>query len=43
LRQLIGQTERVFTATNALGVSIDALTIRIVIYVGVPKELKQYS
>jgi superfamily II DNA helicase RecQ len=43
LRRLTGQTERVFTATNALGIGIDALTIRVVIHVGVPKELKQYS
>jgi superfamily II DNA helicase RecQ len=43
LRRLIGQTEQVFTATNALGVGIDALTIRVVIHVGIPKELKQYS
>jgi superfamily II DNA helicase RecQ len=43
LRQLTGQTERVFTATNALGVGIDAPTIRTVVHVGVPKELKQYS
>jgi superfamily II DNA/RNA helicase len=33
----------VFTATNALGVGIDAPTIRVVIHVGVLKELKQYS
>jgi superfamily II DNA helicase RecQ len=43
LRRLIGQMERVFTATNALGVGIDTLTIRVVIHVGIPKELKQYS
>jgi superfamily II DNA helicase RecQ len=43
LRRLTGQTERVFTATNALGVGIDTPTIQVVIYVGVPKELKQYS
>jgi superfamily II DNA/RNA helicase len=43
LRRLTGQTERVFTATNALGVGIDAPTIRAVIHVGIPKELKQYS
>jgi superfamily II DNA helicase RecQ len=43
LRHLIGQTERVFTATNALGIGIDAPTIRAVIHIGVPKELKQYS
>ena len=43
LHRLTGQTERVFTATNALGVGIDAPTIRAVIHVGIPKELKQYS
>jgi superfamily II DNA helicase RecQ len=43
LRRLTGQTERVFTATNALGIGIDALTIRVVIHVGILKELKQYS
>ena len=43
LQRLTGQTERVFMATNALGIGIDAPTIRAVIHVGVPKELKQYS
>jgi superfamily II DNA helicase RecQ len=43
LRRLTGQTEQVFIATNALGVGIDALTIQVVIHVGVLKELKQYS
>jgi len=43
LRCLTGQMERVFTATNALGIGIDALTIRVVIHVSIPKELKQYS
>jgi len=43
LRRLTGQTERVFTATNTLGIGIDTLTIRVVIHVGVLKELKQYS
>jgi superfamily II DNA helicase RecQ len=43
LQRLTGQMEQVFTATNALGVGIDALMIRAVIHVGVPKELKQYS
>jgi len=43
LRRLTGQMEQVFTATNALGVGIDALTIQVVIHVGVLKELKQYS
>ena len=40
---MTGHTERVFTATNALGVGIDALTIWVVIHVGIPKELKQYN
>jgi superfamily II DNA helicase RecQ len=43
LRRLTEQTKRVFTTTNALGVGIDVLTIRVVIHVGIPKELKQYS
>jgi superfamily II DNA helicase RecQ len=43
LWRLIGQTEQVFIATNALGVGIDTLTIQAVIHVGIPKELKQYS
>ena len=37
------QTERVFTATNALGVGIDAPTIRAVVHVGAPAQLKQYG
>jgi superfamily II DNA helicase RecQ len=40
LRHLTGQTERVFIAINALGVGIDAPTIRVVIHVSVLKELK---
>ena len=43
MRQLIGQTEQVFTVTNALGVGIDTPTIWVVIHVSVLKELKQYS
>ena len=43
LRRLTEQTEQVFMATNALGVGIDAPMIQVVIYVGIPKELKQYS
>ena len=35
LRRLTGQIERVFTATNALRLGVDAPTIRVVIYVGV--------
>ena len=40
---MTGQIERVFTATNALGVGIDAPTIQAVIHVSVLRELKQYS
>jgi superfamily II DNA helicase RecQ len=43
LQRLTEQTEQVFIATNTLGVSIDVLTIRVVIHVSIPKELKQYS
>jgi hypothetical protein len=43
LQRLIGQTEWVFTAMNALGISIDAPTIQVVIHVGILKKLKQYS
>jgi superfamily II DNA helicase RecQ len=45
LRRLTGQTERVFTATNALGLGVDAPTIRVVIHVettGSP-ELRQHN
>lgn len=43
LRRLTGQSERVFTATNALGVGIDAPTIRVVIHVGICAKMSQYS
>jgi superfamily II DNA helicase RecQ len=33
----------VFIVTNVLGVGIDVLMIQVVIYIGVLKELKQYS
>jgi superfamily II DNA helicase RecQ len=40
---LRGQTEQVFIATNALGVGIDVPTIRVVIHIGMLKELNRYS
>lgn len=43
LQQLTGQTERVFTATNALGLGVDAPCIRAVIHVGIREQLKQYA
>jgi superfamily II DNA helicase RecQ len=43
LRRLTGQSERVFTATNALGIGIDAPSIRTVIHVGISSQMKQYS
>lgn len=42
LRSLTGQTERVFTATNALGEGVNAASIRVVIHVGIREKLKQY-
>ena len=35
LHKLTSGKEQVFTATNALGLGIDALIIRVVIYVGI--------
>lgn len=43
LRRLTGQQERVFTATNALGLGVDASTIRAVIHVGIRENLAQYA
>lgn len=43
LRRLTGQQERVFTATNALGLGVDAPTIRAVIHVGIRESLAQYA
>ncbi|KAK5108236.1 hypothetical protein LTR85_005380 [Meristemomyces frigidus] len=43
LRRLTGQSERVFTATNALGLGIDAPTIRAVIHIGICSQVKQYG
>lgn len=43
LTELTEGQERVFTATNALGLGVDAPNIRAVIHTGVPFQLKQYG
>jgi superfamily II DNA/RNA helicase len=43
LKRLTRRTERVFTATNALGLGVDASSIRTVIHVGIRRQLKQYA
>ena len=42
LRRLTQGEEQVFTATNALGLGIDAPTIRVVIHVGVREKMRDY-
>ena len=41
--ELVRGKERVFTATNALGLGIDAPSIRAVVHTGVPFGLRQYG
>lgn len=43
LQRLTGEKERVFTATNALGLGVDAPRIRVVIHVGIREKIKQYG
>jgi superfamily II DNA helicase RecQ len=43
VRQLCQGEEQVFTATNALGLGVDAPSIRVVIHVGVVRKLKDYA
>ena len=43
LTELTEGDERVFTATNALGLGVDAPKIRLVIHTAVPFKLKQYG
>lgn len=43
VRQLCEGKEQVFTATNALGLGVDAPSIRVVIHVGVVRKLKDYA
>jgi hypothetical protein len=43
LRQLTDGTQQVFTATNALGLGVDAPTIRVVVHVGRVRKLRDYA
>ena len=43
LDRLISGYEQVFTATNALGMGIDRASIRVVIYVGVPRSMASFA
>jgi superfamily II DNA helicase RecQ len=42
LKQLTEGRQQVFTATNALGLGVDAPTIRVVIHVGMVRKLRDY-
>jgi superfamily II DNA helicase RecQ len=41
-RLVLGQ-EQVFTATNALGLGIDRASIRVVIHMGVPRQMRSFA
>jgi len=43
LEGLTSGRERVFTATNALGLGIDAASIRVVIHVGLKDKMREYA
>jgi superfamily II DNA helicase RecQ len=43
LRQLVTGQQHVFTATNALGLGIDRGSIRVVMHVGVPRQMRAYA
>ena len=43
VRQLTSGQQQVFTATNALGLGVDAPTIRAVVHVGVVRSVRQYA
>ncbi|KAI0993236.1 hypothetical protein K3495_g14948 [Podosphaera aphanis] len=43
LDKLTNGTEQVFTATNALGLGIDAPSIRVVIHLGIRQKLRDYA
>ncbi|KAK4170568.1 P-loop containing nucleoside triphosphate hydrolase protein, partial [Triangularia setosa] len=43
VRQLTEGRQQVFTATNALGLGVDAPTIRVVIHVGMVRRLRDYA
>ena len=43
VRQLTEGRQQVFTATNALGLGVDAPTIQVVIHVGTVRKLRDYA
>jgi superfamily II DNA helicase RecQ len=43
VRQLTEGLQQVFTATNALGLGVDAPTIRVVIHAGTVRRLREYA
>jgi superfamily II DNA helicase RecQ len=43
VRQLTEGRQQVFVATNALGLGVDAPTIRVVVHVGVVRRLRDYA
>ena len=43
LKQLTDNTQQVFTATNALGLGVDAPHIRVIIHVGQARKLRDYA
>ncbi|PVH91634.1 hypothetical protein DM02DRAFT_545444, partial [Periconia macrospinosa] len=43
VEQLTSGTQQVFTATNALGLGVDAPMIRAVIYVGAVRKARHYA
>jgi superfamily II DNA helicase RecQ len=43
VRQLTSGEQQVFTATNALGLGVDAPTIRAVVHVGTVRQIRQYA
>lgn len=43
LRRLVSGEQQVFTATNALGLGIDRQSIRVVIHVGVPRQMRSFA
>jgi superfamily II DNA helicase RecQ len=43
VQQLTGGQEQVFTATNALGLGIDAPTIRAVVHIGTIRKMRHYA
>ena len=43
LRQLVNGQQHVLTATNALGLGIDGGNIRVVMHIGVPRQIRAYT